>query len=321
MKYELMRNLCLPILFIIFGNSLSAGNVFSVKGEKTYLNDQEILVIGLRCSNSLINDQATDGLISHLDLYKTYGINTISVFFMGSRFGDVKGYDEDAGLNPVYQKRMEKIIRACDERNMLVLVGCLYWGGSNAKWESWKQEDAERAVANTVQWLSANNFRNVFVDPDNEGMARRQKEFDLEGMIAAGKKADPSIMIGFNAKGSPPSNADLALHFSDKVDGIPYIESEGTMTDYWGAYSKEKGLYEYINVGVYTDGKKAEQIKKTVTHLKQGDGYIFASTWLQNVPPNYHPGGDGSHCNPGIRWWFDYIKEEGFTIGDPNLIK
>lgn len=308
MKYEIMRNLCLAILLFVSGSCLSAGNVFSVKDGKTYLNDQEFLVIGLRCSNSLINDEAADELISHLDLYTSYGVNTISVFFMGSRFGDVKGYNQDASLNPVYQKRMEKIIRACDERNMVVLVGCLYWGGSDAKWESWKQEDAEKALANTVKWLSENNLRNVFVDPDNEGMARRQMEFDLAGIIAAGKEADPSIMIGFNAKGSPPSNADLALHFSDKVDGIPYIESEGTMTDYWGAYSKEKGLYEYINVGIYTEGKKAEQLKKTEMFLTNGDGYIFASTWLQNVPPKNYPGGDGSHCNPGIRWWFDYIK-------------
>ena len=242
---------------------------------------------------------ATNGLINHLDLYKSYGINTISVFFMGSRFGDVKGYNEDASLNPVYQKRMAKIIRACDQRNMIVLVGCLYWGGSKGKWESWKQKDAENAVANTVRWLSENNFRNVFVDPDNEGMANRNAGFDISGMISAAKGIDPSIMVGFNAKGSPPPNADLALHFSDKTAGLPYIESEGTMTDYWGKYSKEDGLYEYINVGVYTKGKKEEQLKNTEMHLSKGYGYIFASTWLQNVPPNNKLGGDGSHVQSG----------------------
>jgi len=302
-----MRNLIPAILLILFSLNLSAGNLFSVKGEKTYLNDQEILVVGLRCSNSIMNDEATDGLIDHLDLYKSYGVNTISVFFMGSRFGDVKGYNEDASLNPVYLKRMAKIIQACDQRNMIVLVGCLYWGGSEGKWESWGQKDAENAVSNTVKWLSENNYRNVFVDPDNEGMAKRKSGFDISGMIAAGKEIDPSIMIGYNAKGTPPPNADLALHFSDKAPGLPYIESEGTMTDYWGEYSKEKGLYEYINVGVYTEDKKAEQLKNTELHLGNGNGYIFASTWLQNIPPNNHLGGDGSPCNPGIKWWFDFI--------------
>lgn len=304
-----MKTPLLTVLLFSICSSLFASNIFSVKGEKTFLNNKEFQVIGLRCSNALISDESTDELINHLDLYKTYGVNTISVFFMGSRFGDVKGYNEDASLNPVYTKRMEKIIRECDKRDMVVLVGCLYWGGSKAKWESWKQEDAERAVANTVQWLSENNFRNVFVDPDNEGMAQKNAGFKIQGMIAAGKSVDPTILIGYNAKGKPAKNADIALHFSDKAEGIPYIESEGTMTDYWGAYSKEKGLYEYINVGIYTRGKKAEQQKRTETFLNQGDGYMFASTWLQNVPPNYSPGGDGSPCNPGIQWWFDFIKK------------
>jgi len=116
---------------------------------------------------------------------------------MGSRFGDVKGYNEDASLNPEYLERMAKIIKACDERKMIVLVGCLYWGNSRGKWDSWKQQDAENAVANTIRWLSENNFKNVMVDPDNEGMAQREMGFDILRMIAAGKKVDPDIMIGF----------------------------------------------------------------------------------------------------------------------------
>ena len=65
-----MRNIVLAILLLVFSLKLSAGNLFSVKGEKTYLNDQEVLVVGLRCSNSIVNDEATDGLIEQLDLYK-----------------------------------------------------------------------------------------------------------------------------------------------------------------------------------------------------------------------------------------------------------
>lgn len=89
---------------------------------------------------------------------------------------------------------------------------------------------------------------------------------------------------------------------------MPYIQSEGTMTDYWGAYSKEKGVYNYINIGTYTEGKKQEQLERTDKHLKNGMGYIFASTWLQCIPPNNAPGGDGTHCDPGILWWLEHIK-------------
>ena len=304
-----MKNLYSIICLLTVFGSLGAQNVFSVRGSETFINDEEIQVIGLRCSNSLLSDETAEDLINHLDLYKSYGINTVSVFFMGSRFGDVKGYREDASLNPEDLQRMSKIIEACDQRNMIVLVGCLYWGNSRGKWDSWNQQDAENAVANTVRWLSENNHRNVFVDPDNEGMAHKEKGFDISRMITAGKEIDPGIMIGYNFRAMPPPNADLALHHSEKVPDKPYVESEGTMTDYWGTYSKEQGLYEYINVGFYTEGKKAEQLKHTDNLLKNGHGYMFASTWLQNVPPNHHPGGDGTHCNPGIKWWLDYIRE------------
>ncbi len=304
-----MKKLYFLICMLCVCGYLGAQNIFSVRGTKTFMNDDERQVIGLRCSNSLFTEESTSDLINHLDVYQSYGINTISVFFMGSRFGDVKGYNEDASLNPKYLGRMAKIIEACDERKMVVLIGCLYWGNSRGKWDSWDQQDAENAVANTVRWLSENHYRNVFVDPDNEGMAQREKGFDISRMISAGKEIDPMVVIGYNSRGYPPSNADLALHFSEKDPGKPYIESEGTMTDYWGAYSKEEGLYEYINVGIYTEGKKAEQIKNTDKLLKSGYGYMLASTWLQNLPPNHDPGGDGTHGDPGIRWWLEYIKE------------
>ncbi|NOR74915.1 MAG: hypothetical protein GQ525_07130, partial [Draconibacterium sp.] len=151
------------LILFLFVNTFASKNVFSTKGDKTYINNKEYLTIGLRCSNALISDKTTSELIKYLDSYKSYGVNTISVFFMGSRFGDVKGYNEDASLNTVYTKRMAKIIKACDKREMVVLVGCLYWGGSKGKWESWTQKEANLAVANTVKWLSENNFRNVFV--------------------------------------------------------------------------------------------------------------------------------------------------------------
>lgn len=305
-----MKKTILFLISIFAFQILLAGNyIFSVDGNKTYLNSEEFLSIGLRCSNALISDKTTNDLIKNLDVYKSYGVNTISVFFMGSRFGDVKGYNQDASLNPVYTKRMAKIIEACDKRKMVVLVGCLYWGGSKGKWESWTQEEANLAVENTIKWLSENNLRNVFVDPDNEGMAHRNKGFDIEEMIAAGKKVDSKIMIGFNSRGLPPTNADLALHFADKPSYKHYIESEGTPPEYWGEYSKEKDLYGYINVGIYTEGKKHKQLKATDKHLKNGMGYIFASTWLQNVPPNANPGGDGTPANPGIKWWLEYIKK------------
>lgn len=302
------------LFFVQTGNATK--NVFSVKNNKTYLNDQEIMVAGLRCSNALISEKATNELIAHLEEYKSYGVNTVSVFVMGSRYGNFKGYFEDGSLNPVYTKRLAKIIKAADKHQMIVLVGCLYWGGSSAKWESWSQKEANIAVSNTVKWLSDNNFKNVFVDVDNEGMAMREKGFDPVELVRAAKKADSSYFIATNFKGLPPAEADLGIHFSKKDPNKPYVESEGTPTNapggYWGKYSKAPPLENYINIGLYTEEMKKNQIDITKNHFENGWGYMCASTWLQCVPPhgpNASPGGDGSKDNPGIRWWLEALKE------------
>jgi hypothetical protein len=294
-------------------------HVFAVQGTKTLLNGRPLLVKGLRCSNALVSAIATDELIGNLNLFAGYGINTVSVFFQGSRFGDVKGYREDATLDPVYAARMGRIIEAAAERAMVVLVGCLYWGTSRAKWEHWTQAEANAAVRNTVQWLVDHDYRNVFVDVDNEGMALRGAGFDNRALVRAGKAVDPTIMIATNYHGDPPPEADLAIHHSHKAPGKPYIESEGSAGDvpggqgYWGPYSNPRdGSYNYTNIGRYTEAMKASQKARTRAHLDHGMGYMMASTWLQAPPPGPYqrPGGYGGPDDPGIRWWLEFLREE-----------
>lgn len=310
----------LAVTFVTFlllmAHPAPAGNyVFSVQGDKTLLNGQEFLVKGLRCSNALISDRTTQELIDNLDTFAPYGVNSISVYFMGSRFGDVKGYREDASLNPIHAGRMARIIEAADARGMVVLVGCLYWSTSEAKWDNWTQAEADKAVAGTVAWLKERDYRNVFVDVDNEGMAQKAKGFDPRSMVLAGKAADPCCVIATNFRGQPPSEADLAIHHSERAAGKPYIESEASPGKapggYWGTYSKKDGYYNYINIGVYTEAMKADQVEQTTAHLARGEGYMLASTWLQCVVPygpNHRPGGLGAEDDPGIRWWLEFLR-------------
>jgi hypothetical protein len=68
---------------------------------------------------------------------------------------------------------------------MIVLVGCLYWSTSTAKSDlgRWQQRDADKAMANTIHWLKDHNYRNVFVDLDNEGMAHQATRWSTSQMI------------------------------------------------------------------------------------------------------------------------------------------
>ena len=232
-----MKN-CLPVILFIF-ISLSSCNTgsdkgyqpryfFSVKGEKTLLNNKEILLRGLRFSNALISDRATDELIANLDTFANYGINSFSVYLQGSRFGDIKGYREDCSIDPVYGSRLSRIIEAADRKGFVVLVGCLYYGTSAALWESWGQTEANLAVANTIRWLKEHNYRNVFVDVDNEGMARKAKNFDNRLMVLAGMAVDSTYVIATNYRGDPPPEAGMAIHHSNRFPGKPYAETEGS---------------------------------------------------------------------------------------------
>ena len=304
------------ILFMVLltMQQVTGQNIFSVSGNRTMLNGKAFQVIGLRCSNALLSDATVDSLLNHLDEYKEYGINTISVYLMGSRYSNINGYELDGHLKEIYQQRMARIIEACDQRKMVVLVGILYWGAQqrnlfNAHYASWRQDQVNDAMVNTVEWLKENRYRNVFIDPDNEGMAERGAGFKIDEMICKGKQVDETICIAYNRNGFAPPCADLTIHHAKIMEGMPYIQTEGTPSQYWGDYSKEKGLEHYINVGIYTEGKKAEQIADTQEMLDAGHGYMFASTWLQNIPPNYHLGGDGSPCDPGMHWWLKFIKE------------
>lgn len=304
-------------------NTYQPRNIFSVREGRTFLNNEEILLRGLRFSNALISDEASRELISNLDTFASYGINSFSVYLQGSRFGDIKGYREDCSIDTVYGRRLSEIIEAADTKGLVVLVGCLYYGTSDASWDSWTQEEANLAIAKTVKWLSEHNYRNVFVDVDNEGMALKARGFDNRQLVLAGKSADSNIVIATNFRGDPPAEADMAIHHSNRAAGKPYAETEGSPPGvkggYWGAYSKQgkewdngPDLYQYINIGVYTDSMKSAQIKASFEHFERGEGYFLASTWLQCVSPegpNHNPGGYGTPDDPGIRWWLDKVRE------------
>ncbi len=311
----------------------SSSHRFSVEGDQVLLDGTPFKVIGLRCSNALVSDEETRELIDNLDIFESYGINTVSVFFMGSRFGDVQGYLPDASLNPVYAKRMARIVKAADRRRMVVLVGCLYWSTSKAKaaLSNWTQKHADRAVAGTVRWLKENRFYNVFVDPDNEGMAARARKWSIETMIDAAHAVDPRFVIGYNKRSEPPANADILLHHSNRDGRRPYIESEGTPGNapqgYWGGYSKKKGYYNYIRIGRYTKKMKENQIERTRRCIENDAGYLFASTWLQCAPhegiggPFMKPGGHAKNPDingtvktlqkdAGVLWYLEWIRSE-----------
>ena len=343
MKRILIR--CFYNLLFIGTAWIAEGGQTTLKidGDQILLNSEPCKVLGLRCSNALIGDRTTNDLIVGLDLYRSYGVNTVSVFIMGSRFGDVKGYLPDGSLNPVYRDRLERILSATDKRGMICVVGCLYWSTSKAKEDlsDWTQADANNALANTARWLGEKGFRHVILDPDNEGMAVRANQWKVEPLINAAKMANPDLVVANNTRQDPP-NEDLNMHFAKPESGKPWFDSEATPKNapgnYWGRFSKESHqatdtFYNYSRIGRYTVEMKQDQLKQTKEGIEQFNGHILASTWLQCGPeekvngPFTKPGGrsnlgsgknEGAAWNTdidtidpdaGILWWLEFVKD------------
>lgn len=331
------------ILWISVLSAQSKNPRIQISGDQILLDGQGIKVVGLRCSNALMSDQTTENLIDALDRYQTYGVNLVSVFLMGSRFGDVKGYLPDRRLNPVHRDRLERILQATQERGMVTIVGCLYWSTSRAKedLEHWTQEDADQAIANTARWLKENEFRHVILDPDNEGMATRAQNWSVESMIRAAKTANPELVVANNTKQDPP-NEDLNMHYGKPEAGKPWFDSEATPKNapgnYWGDFSKEthqknERYYNYSRIGRYTAEMKTDQLAQTREGMEKYNGHVLASTWLQCAPdegvggPFTKPGGhsrlgseenlpgawnseiDTIHSDAGILWWLEYVRD------------
>ncbi len=314
-----------------------------VRGEDILLNGRPTKLLGLRCSNALLSDNTTDGLLAALPLYRSYGINTISVYVMGSRFGDVKGYLPNGSMSSIYRGRLERILRATDQSGMITIVGCLYWSTSRAKedLDSWTQEDANRAVANTARWLAEQEFAHVILDPDNEGMAVKARNWSTEALIRAAKAANPALVVANNTRQHPTSE-DLNMHFGEREQGKPWLDSEATPGNapgkYWGKYSKrthqaDGSFYNYSRIGRYTAEMKEEQLRRTREQVDRFNGYVLASTWLQCGPaegvggPFTASGGhshlgsgademaawnkdiDAIHPDAGILWWLEFVRE------------
>jgi hypothetical protein len=283
------------------GGTYKSRYVLTVKGTQTLINGVPFLVKGFRMSNSAVNDQATNNLIAELDTYKASGLNTISIFFQGSRYTKVVGYLPDASLDPVIAGRIGKIIEAADARGMIVLVGCFYYGGAGSTQPNWTQADADNAIANTTRWAANHNYKNVFFDPDNEGMAGGT--FSDPMLVQAGKTGNPNAIMG-SPKGACAPAADVCIHLSQKDPAKPYIQSEG-IAQGW-AYGT--GNYQ-APVGIFTASQEQSAIDSALSAYTAGEGWMLASTWEQAAPtlgPNANLGGDGINM-PGVAWWANAV--------------
>ncbi len=155
-------------------------------------------LMNLRLAQALFHDEwmteqpfdangNTDAVIAALDFYKRHGVLMINVSLQGGqagydpkvngvdrqngyRYGREKGtyvsaFGPDGSLKPEWMARLDRLLKAADERGMIVNL-MYFYQGQDEVFDS--TEAIHAATRNITDWLVAKNHRNILIDLANE---------------------------------------------------------------------------------------------------------------------------------------------------------
>ena len=212
-----------------------------------------------RLANALFTPAYTDEIISNLDDYRRYGINTILVSIHGGGLGGPKYpkvYNTDGTLDltsPVWSS-LAKILEETDKRGMVVQLQYWYFLRIN---DVPLDADAVIATENVSKWLKNTGYEHVILDVVNEyaHLSHTRPLFNtLQGaleIIRAVRKEHPSILLGI----SPPSRLFFPAgtlgsqtYGADYIIGHNQIQNPAIPGAYWfNTKPTTPSDYPYVN--------------------------------------------------------------------------
>eukprot|EP00469_Lotharella_globosa_P002416 CAMPEP_0167810148 /NCGR_PEP_ID=MMETSP0111_2-20121227/24206_1 /TAXON_ID=91324 /ORGANISM="Lotharella globosa, Strain CCCM811" /LENGTH=265 /DNA_ID=CAMNT_0007708647 /DNA_START=195 /DNA_END=989 /DNA_ORIENTATION=- len=265
-------------------------------------------------------------------MYKSYGINTITVFYMGSSGGYSDPFNSEGTgwLDEDVRNRMRKIITACNARRMVVVVGIFYQRSKKPNLENWRAvQEAVKTVARELKEMYNQGNQNIIANIANEQNSKRYSSLpwsrvrnptDLIQLCRIFKTIAPHIPVGcggydhaknivigrsrhvdallWDTKG--PENSKLLYDRFKKagVRSIPMVNVEcfGGWTRRFknGNFDAASGRTEYL--------AEANRCRS-----QQGLYFFFHSnSWYQGVSiggrNRFDAGGAGTTNDPGVRW-------------------
>jgi len=332
----------LPVLFIICMSGFLFSQELSVAGSQFLLNEEPFDMWGIRVASAAQHDTLTEALIESLDEYKYYGINTVSIYIQGSSGGysdpfSANGKKIESGQ--IY--RLVKIIQACAERNMVVIAGIFYQRvmGNHSQSLNLRNESAVRNATRLFTEI-LRPYRNVIINIANEHNSSLYHPFtpfdfnDPQNIISLCeevKNIDPQRIVG---GGGYHDSSNVVIGKSPWVDVLLFDtysqDVEQNHHSGWHYdYFREQGVSgkPIVNVemfggwtrqfapqGVYNLEGKFIHIQEIIEAQKRPGLYVcfHANRWCQGPadgePVRYDLGGNGTQEDPGIRWWFEAVR-------------
>jgi CubicO group peptidase (beta-lactamase class C family) len=230
---EFLRRACAAV--IAPGAEVPAPHTrISIRDGRWFTNDQitnpgsaaEGLLMNVRMVNATFEDRSkpefdaeanTDRFIAHLDDYAAHGVNAFTLCLQGGMPGYEgavnSAFEADGGVRSHYMKRVERVIRACDQRGLAVILGLFYQRQSAIL----KDDDAIRAgVVNAVTWVRERGFENVLIEVANEyphrGFAHEliRKPGGMASLIRLAKETAPGLLFSASGYGDGVIQKEVA---------------------------------------------------------------------------------------------------------------
>jgi hypothetical protein len=321
-------------LFILLAMSASGAalaeqqSVLSVDGKRFLLDGQPIDLWGIRVGSATMNDPICQHLIDHLDDYCRHGVNAVTVFYMGCSGGYHDPFTPDGrGIDAEHQRRMERILHECAQRQMVVIVGIFY---QRVELGLEDQQAMRRAVRTVTERLAPH--RNAIINIANEQNSRRYQGLaqtlnDTRTIIDLCRvvhEADPKRLVGgggydhaknevigrsehvdvllFDTNGPKPGSADLYRRFRTAgVRDKPIVNVET-----FGGWTAN------FPPGVFPEELRAVYRAEVDAAIAEPGLSVFFhnNPWLQDAPMRYDLGGEGTADAPGIRWYFECVRSQ-----------
>ena len=252
----------LPFAFIFLGilhSTISAGNLLTVEGDRFHLNGKPYNMWGIRVASASQNQDLTDKLIANLDDYKSYGVNTVTVFVQGSSGGFSDPFSPDGkNIDAGHLTRIRQIIKACDKRRMVAIIG-IFYQRTMANYDNTRRLDSSSAVVEAVRTVTralkdyddiiiniANEQNSTKYDQMRNGASRiydfrdPQKIIDLCRVV---RSEDPNRLVG---GGGYNDDSNIVTGRSDDVD-VLLFDSLGPDKDHQSGWHYDHFLANGVN--------------------------------------------------------------------------
>jgi hypothetical protein len=243
-------------LFLAWGFAVAADppqrhTRISLKDGRWLINDEvtyrgaaaEGLLLNVRMVNSTFEDRNkpefdpdanTAAFLKQIPDYHAHGVRAFTLCLQGGMPGYEgavnSAFEPDGSLREQYLERVARVIDACDEQRIAVILGCYY----QRQDQILKDEDAvRRGVVNVVHWIREHGYTNLALEIANEyphggfnHKILRSPDGEAE-LIRLAKSTWPELLVSTSGIGNGRLDPQVAqasdfllIHFN----GVPVKE-------------------------------------------------------------------------------------------------